>query len=81
MKTNLSVIPSVRPLVCPDVFLELDHKIFLNFGMVLQTHGVLRHKDGFFVKNAPEMREMNQNRIFEFIEKFGHQCFLEFYLQ
>ena len=49
--------------------------------MVLQTHGVLRHKDGFFVKNAPEMREMNQNRIFEFIEKFGHQCFLEFYLQ
>ena len=28
----------ILPSVCPDVFLELDHYLILNFGMVLETH-------------------------------------------
>ena len=31
------VCPSFPPAICPSIFLELDHKISLNFGMVLET--------------------------------------------
>ena len=37
MKKGLSVLPFPRPSVCPDVFFELNHYFFLNFGMVLET--------------------------------------------
>ena len=34
---SYDVPPSFRPAISPDVFFELDHKISLNFSMVLET--------------------------------------------
>ena len=36
-----SILPSIRALVYPEIFLELDHYFFLSFCMVLETHGKL----------------------------------------
>ena len=38
IKKGLSVLLSFRPFLCPGVFCELHHQLFLNFGIVLETY-------------------------------------------
>ena len=81
-----SILPSIRALVYPEIFWELDHYFFLSFCMVLETHGklCLTELDIFGKKVfAPKIGKMGlkyaKNSFFGFIEKCGHQSFLNLF--
>ena len=83
---GLSVLPSFCPSFspsfslsfCPGMFLELCLQFFLNFGLVLETHEVVRDIAGFFRKKmfAPKLGKWTKNGpktwFFEFTEKNCH---------
>ena len=82
----LSICPSIRPFVCPSVghFLGIFSLVFLNFGMLLETHLKLCVTELDFMEETfllPKMGKWNKNGqktgIFEYIEKC-HYVLLNF---
>ena len=70
---------SFCPSVCPGVFLELDHLIFLNFSIVLDTLIKLCMTEPNFLEKLFLIQTLGKcakNRpkigFYEFKEKFGH---------
>ena len=67
-----SASPSVCPSVCPGVFLELYHKFFLNFGMVLENHMKLCMTELDFPETIFCPKNWENGPKTGFFEKFGH---------
>ena len=77
------VLPSFCMFFCPGVFPGLDHKFFLNFGMVLELYinKVVPDRAGFFSKTflVPKIEKMGQSWVFlnslkNFVINFSWIC-------